>query len=204
MLKDPSPQSSRALRVRHPCYHSGYQDTLPLATLFESPCVHSTAPPDLTQNLTVEGTGNPEACSSAIRGLFNFSSCAGRRDCAFDGVYQPPVQGQFYVSTPLQLPAPRLCPGQAGRQAQDRGVPGTVGRGAGVGPRPGRAPPRHSAHRPQAFSGFYHTFHFLNLTSGQPLATANATVWEFCQRPWKLVGGPQDPPPRRLPGLQLH
>nr|KAF6484221.1 ectonucleoside triphosphate diphosphohydrolase 8 [Rousettus aegyptiacus] len=87
----------RALRVRHPCYHSGYQDTVPLATLFESPCVHSTAPPDLTQNLTVEGTGNPGACTSAIRDLFNFSSCMGRQDCAFDGVYQPPVQGQFYV-----------------------------------------------------------------------------------------------------------
>nr|KAF6484220.1 ectonucleoside triphosphate diphosphohydrolase 8 [Rousettus aegyptiacus] len=135
-------QSSRALRVRHPCYHSGYQDTVPLATLFESPCVHSTAPPDLTQNLTVEGTGNPGACTSAIRDLFNFSSCMGRQDCAFDGVYQPPVQGQFY-----------------------------------------------------AFSSFYHTFHFLNLTSGQPLAAANATVWEFCQRSWKLVGGPQDPHP---------
>lgn len=41
---------------------------------------------------------------------------------------------------------------------------------------------------PQAFSNFYHTFRFLNLTSRQPLRTANATIWEFCQRPWKLVG----------------
>ncbi|XP_032117600.1 ectonucleoside triphosphate diphosphohydrolase 8 isoform X7 [Sapajus apella] len=39
----------------------------------------------------------------------------------------------------------------------------------------------------QAFSNFYYTFHFLNLTSGQPLSTANATIWEFCQRSWKLV-----------------
>ncbi|XP_058158771.1 ectonucleoside triphosphate diphosphohydrolase 8 isoform X2 [Dasypus novemcinctus] len=39
----------------------------------------------------------------------------------------------------------------------------------------------------QAFSNFYYTFHFLNLTSGQTLRTANATVWEFCQRPWELV-----------------
>ncbi|XP_037586227.1 ectonucleoside triphosphate diphosphohydrolase 8 isoform X4 [Cebus imitator] len=58
----------------------------------------------------------------------------GQEDCAFDGVYQPPVRGQFY-----------------------------------------------------AFSNFYYTFHFLNLTSGQPLSTANATIWEFCQRSWKLV-----------------
>ncbi|XP_058998942.1 ectonucleoside triphosphate diphosphohydrolase 8 isoform X2 [Mustela lutreola] len=39
----------------------------------------------------------------------------------------------------------------------------------------------------QAFSNFYYTFHFLNVTSKQPLATVNATVWEFCQRPWKQV-----------------
>ncbi|TKC51665.1 hypothetical protein EI555_013234 [Monodon monoceros] len=127
-------QSSPSLLVRHPCYHSGYRGTLALAPLYGSPCVQATAPRDLGQNLTVEGTGNPGACVAAIRGLFNFSSCDGRGDCAFDRVYQPPVRGQFY-----------------------------------------------------AFSNFYHTFHFLNLTSRPPLATANATIWEFCQRPWKLV-----------------
>ncbi|XP_062938622.1 ectonucleoside triphosphate diphosphohydrolase 8 [Cynocephalus volans] len=127
-------QSSPAVLVRHPCYHSGYQATLSLASLYESPCVHTTAPLNLTQNLTVEGTGNPGACITAIWELFNFSSCTGRGDCAFDGVYQPPLQGQFY-----------------------------------------------------AFSNFYYTFHFLNLTAGQPLGTVNATIWEFCQRPWKLV-----------------
>ncbi|XP_032722217.1 ectonucleoside triphosphate diphosphohydrolase 8 [Lontra canadensis] len=127
-------QSSPGPLIRHPCYHSGYWATLSPATLYESPCVHTTPPPGLAWNLTVEGTGNPGACVSAIRGLFNFSSCEGRGHCAFNGVYQPPVQGQFY-----------------------------------------------------AFSNFYYTFHFLNVTSKQPLATVNATVWEFCQRPWKQV-----------------
>ncbi|KAM9207612.1 ectonucleoside triphosphate diphosphohydrolase 8 isoform 2-T2 [Dugong dugon] len=109
-------QGSPSGLVRHPCYHSGYQATLPLAPLFESPCVGTSAPAGTAQNLTIEGTGNPGACVSAIRELFNFSSCEGRADCAFDGVYQPPVRGQFY-----------------------------------------------------------------------PLDTVNATVWEFCLRPWKLV-----------------
>ncbi|XP_045052821.2 ectonucleoside triphosphate diphosphohydrolase 8 isoform X3 [Desmodus rotundus] len=127
-------KSSPSRLVRHPCYHSGYQDTLSLAHLFQSPCVQATAPQHLPPNLTVEGTGNPRACVSAIRELFNFSSCKGRGDCAFNGVYQPPVRGQFY-----------------------------------------------------AFSSFYYTFHFLNLTSGQPLATANATIWEFCQKTWRQV-----------------
>ncbi|XP_077904952.1 ectonucleoside triphosphate diphosphohydrolase 8 isoform X4 [Ictidomys tridecemlineatus] len=134
-------QSRPGALLRHPCYLSGFQTTLPLASLYESPCVHMAAQLDLTQNLTVEGTGNPGACLAAIRELFNFSSCQGPEDCAFNGVYQPPVQGQFY-----------------------------------------------------AFSNFYYTFHFLNLTSRQPLRTVNATIWEFCQRPWRLVGG------RQLPG----
>ncbi|XP_030775364.1 ectonucleoside triphosphate diphosphohydrolase 8 isoform X1 [Rhinopithecus roxellana] len=133
-------QSRPAALLRHPCYLSGYQTTLALAPLYESPCVHTTPPLSLPQNLTVEGTGNPGACVSAIRELFNFSSCQGQEDCAFDGIYQPPLQGKFY-----------------------------------------------------AFSNFYHTFHFLNLTSGQSLSTVNTTIWEFCQRPWKLVGGDQLP-----------
>ncbi|PNJ09694.1 ENTPD8 isoform 3 [Pongo abelii] len=90
-------QSCPAALLRHPCYLSGYQTTLALAPLYESPCVHTTPPLSLPQNLTVEGTGNPGACVSAIRELFNFSSCQGQEDCAFNGVYQPPLQGQFYV-----------------------------------------------------------------------------------------------------------
>uniref|UniRef100_A0A8C0CJ07 Ectonucleoside triphosphate diphosphohydrolase 8 n=1 Tax=Balaenoptera musculus TaxID=9771 RepID=A0A8C0CJ07_BALMU len=103
-------QSSPGLLVRHPCYHSGYRGTLALAALYGSPCVQAAAPRDLGQNLTVEGTGNPGACVAAIRGLFNFSSCDGRGDCAFDGVYQPPVRGHFYVEA--------SSPGQ-GRRLRD-------------------------------------------------------------------------------------
>lgn len=91
-------QSSQVARVRHPCYHSGYQATLSLASLYDSPCVHTPDSLNYTQNLTVEGIGNPGNCVAALRGLFNFSSCKGQEDCAFNGVYQPPVHGQFYVS----------------------------------------------------------------------------------------------------------
>ncbi|XP_048202856.1 ectonucleoside triphosphate diphosphohydrolase 8 isoform X2 [Perognathus longimembris pacificus] len=127
-------QSSSKTLVHHPCYHSGYQAVLPVSTLRSSPCTHPSAALELPQNLTVQGTGNPNACVAAIRGLFNFSSCGGQRECAFDGVYQPPLRGHFY-----------------------------------------------------AFSNFYYTFSFLNLTSRQTLSTVNTTIWEFCQRPWRLV-----------------
>ncbi|CAM5163140.1 unnamed protein product [Eretmochelys imbricata] len=36
-----------------------------------------------------------------------------------------------------------------------------------------------------AFSGFYYTFYFLNLTNGQPLSVINATIWSFCTKGWK-------------------
>ncbi|XP_019365962.1 PREDICTED: ectonucleoside triphosphate diphosphohydrolase 8-like [Gavialis gangeticus] len=36
-----------------------------------------------------------------------------------------------------------------------------------------------------AFSGYYSVFHFLNLTSGQPLSTVNSTIWDFCRKSWK-------------------
>lgn len=108
----PSPlQNSTAPLVRHPCYHGGYVDTLSLAPLYESPCVRAAPRPGSPASLPVEGTGNPGACVSAIRELFNFSSCSGRQDCAFNGVYQPPVQGQFYVS---EGPAEPWAGGRAG------------------------------------------------------------------------------------------
>ncbi|VCW76200.1 unnamed protein product [Gulo gulo] len=206
-------QSSPGPLIRHPCYHSGYWATLSPATLYESPCVHTTPPRGLAWNLTVEGTGNPGACISAIQGLFNFSSCEGRGHCAFNGVYQPPVWGQFYVSgsplhCPPQAPRPLLEPqGPDARQAQGEPwmggglwvpkcvcgwaetLPGWCWGSSDPG-RPGHRPRAGTPSflpRPQAFSNFYYTFHFLNLTSKQPLATVNATVWEFCQRPWKQV-----------------
>uniref|UniRef100_A0A8C6HXU3 Ectonucleoside triphosphate diphosphohydrolase 8 n=1 Tax=Mus spicilegus TaxID=10103 RepID=A0A8C6HXU3_MUSSI len=90
-------QDSQVAPVRHPCYHSGYQAILPLSSLYDSPCIHTTDSLNHTQNLTVEGTGDPGNCVVALRSLFNFSSCKGQKDCAFNGVYQPPVHGQFYV-----------------------------------------------------------------------------------------------------------
>lgn len=69
-----------------------------------------------TQNLTVEGIGSPGDCVAALRGLFNFSSCEGQEDCAFNGVYQPPVHGQFYVS----MASPVLASFWSPRGPEDR------------------------------------------------------------------------------------
>ncbi|KFW11218.1 Ectonucleoside triphosphate diphosphohydrolase 8, partial [Eurypyga helias] len=46
-------------------------------------------------NVTLEGRGNASGCLAAIKKLFNFSACGQSQDCTFDGIYQPPVRGQF-------------------------------------------------------------------------------------------------------------
>ncbi|NWT57127.1 ENTP8 diphosphohydrolase, partial [Erythrocercus mccallii] len=45
--------------------------------------------------VTLEGRGNASGCLAALRNLFNFSACGQSQDCTFDGVYQPPLRGQF-------------------------------------------------------------------------------------------------------------
>ncbi|NWW83778.1 ENTP8 diphosphohydrolase, partial [Rhynochetos jubatus] len=82
--------------ISHPCYPMGYQENVTTADLYNSPCVHAPSTPSAAQVLTVMGTGNPEACRIAIQRLFNFS-CGANRTCGFNGVYQPPVRGQFFA-----------------------------------------------------------------------------------------------------------
>ncbi|OWK54655.1 Ectonucleoside triphosphate diphosphohydrolase 8 [Lonchura striata] len=39
----------------------------------------------------------------------------------------------------------------------------------------------------KAFSGFYHSLHFLNLTGGQSLSLVNATIRKICNSSWEQV-----------------
>ncbi|NXO49529.1 ENTP8 diphosphohydrolase, partial [Aramus guarauna] len=87
----PSPQ-----QISHPCYPKGYQETVNTADLYNSPCVRAPSTPSPAQNITVMGTGDPAACSTAVQKLFNFT-CGANRTCGFNGVYQPPVRGQFFA-----------------------------------------------------------------------------------------------------------
>ncbi|XP_030062532.1 ectonucleoside triphosphate diphosphohydrolase 8 isoform X2 [Microcaecilia unicolor] len=117
--------------INHPCYPRGFSQTISLKDIYNSPCVSIPSSYIPTQNITVNGTGTPAECKSAINNLFNFSACVTRKMCTFNGIYQPPLHGQFY-----------------------------------------------------AFSAFYYTFSFFNLTSGQSLSIVNETIWNFCTKEW--------------------
>ncbi|NXJ41688.1 ENTP8 diphosphohydrolase, partial [Ciconia maguari] len=87
-------------QISHPCYPKGYQENVTAADLYNSPCVRAPSTPSPARVLTVTGTGDPTACSTAVQKLFNFS-CGANRTCGFNGVYQPPVRGQFFAFSGL-------------------------------------------------------------------------------------------------------
>ncbi|NXE14626.1 ENTP8 diphosphohydrolase, partial [Lophotis ruficrista] len=92
--------TATSLQVSHPCYPRGYQENVTTAELYNSPCVRAPSTSSPAQVLTVTGTGDPAACSTAVQKLFNFS-CGANRTCGFNGVYQPPVRGQFFAFSGL-------------------------------------------------------------------------------------------------------
>uniref|UniRef100_A0A8C3HC67 Ectonucleoside triphosphate diphosphohydrolase 8 n=1 Tax=Chrysemys picta bellii TaxID=8478 RepID=A0A8C3HC67_CHRPI len=81
----------------------GYEENVTAAALYDSPCVPAPAAHDPSQILTVRGTGAPAECRNAVQKLFNFTACGANRTCGFNGVYQPPEHGQFFVREPSLL-----------------------------------------------------------------------------------------------------
>ncbi|PIO37899.1 hypothetical protein AB205_0022190 [Aquarana catesbeiana] len=121
---------SRPINI--PCYPAGYKSTIAQASLYNSPCTVNSAPSSsLVQNINIIGTGNSTQCQDLLKTIYDFNSCTGKDFCSFDGIYQPPVVGNFF-----------------------------------------------------AFSAFFYTFDFLNLTSGQDLPTVKSSIQTFCARDW--------------------
>ncbi|KAJ8263136.1 hypothetical protein COCON_G00155930 [Conger conger] len=84
-------------RVTHPCYHQGYNLSLALGDLYDSPCAEKTGAFDPTDIVTFLGSSDPGQCLKLTNTIFNFSDCSFPPDCAFNGVYQPPINGNFYA-----------------------------------------------------------------------------------------------------------
>ncbi|XP_044309074.1 ectonucleoside triphosphate diphosphohydrolase 8 [Varanus komodoensis] len=126
--------SSSSARIDHPCYPVGYNESIVISDLYDSPCAKHLAPPLLLWNVTLVGTGNATLCRETFRKTFDSSSCSYNGSCGLNGVYQPKVNGKFL-----------------------------------------------------AFSAYYYTFYFLNLTKTKPLDTVKVTIQTFCSREWKDV-----------------
>ncbi|NXN09074.1 ENTP8 diphosphohydrolase, partial [Indicator maculatus] len=92
--------NSSSPHISHPCYPRGYQENITVAELYDSPCVQAPSTPSPAESLSVTGAGEPAACSAAIKELFNFS-CGAKESCGFNGVYQPPLRGEFFAFSGL-------------------------------------------------------------------------------------------------------
>ncbi|KAM6183824.1 ectonucleoside triphosphate diphosphohydrolase 2 [Erethizon dorsatum] len=80
----------------HPCWPRGYSTQVLLGNVYQSPCTRAQRPQafNSSASVTVSGTSDPKLCHGLVSGLFNFSSCPFSQ-CSFDGVFQPPVAGNF-------------------------------------------------------------------------------------------------------------
>ncbi|XP_056153750.1 ectonucleoside triphosphate diphosphohydrolase 1 [Lampris incognitus] len=78
-----------------PCFHPGYSETKSYAFLYDSPCVSDKKPLSTSHaGFLHSGKGNFSQCQQVIRSVFNFSHCSYSR-CAFNGIFQPHLQGSF-------------------------------------------------------------------------------------------------------------
>ncbi|NP_001002379.2 ectonucleoside triphosphate diphosphohydrolase 8 isoform X1 [Danio rerio] len=83
--------------ISHPCYHKGYNLNLTLAELYNSPCVVPPSSFNPKDTILFKGTGNSSLCLSLIENIVNLTGCALSPDCGFNGIYQPPVNGEFFA-----------------------------------------------------------------------------------------------------------
>ncbi|KAM6965367.1 ectonucleoside triphosphate diphosphohydrolase 2-like [Aplochiton taeniatus] len=82
--------------VFNPCYPAGFNLSLKLDSVFDSPCTEDKRPmPYKPQSsVMVQGTGHYEQCKGNLSKIFDFDRCSYSK-CSFDGVFQPNVTGSF-------------------------------------------------------------------------------------------------------------
>ncbi|XP_006900718.1 PREDICTED: ectonucleoside triphosphate diphosphohydrolase 2 [Elephantulus edwardii] len=88
---------ARVLQVHiHPCWPRGYVTEVRLQDVYGSPCTAAQRPQSFNNSasVSIQGGSNPVLCRNLVAGLFNFSSCHFSR-CSFNGIFQPPVTGEF-------------------------------------------------------------------------------------------------------------
>uniref|UniRef100_A0A670YIE9 Ectonucleoside triphosphate diphosphohydrolase 2 n=1 Tax=Pseudonaja textilis TaxID=8673 RepID=A0A670YIE9_PSETE len=85
-----------ALRLDNPCWPQGFKRSFPMESIYGSPCTRTERPPNYfpMAMVNMSGSGDPAQCLAHAESLFRFTDCP-YSSCSFDGVFQPPVQGNF-------------------------------------------------------------------------------------------------------------
>lgn len=95
----PAQAKAYALRLENPCWPQGFKHSFPMESIYGSPCVSTERPLNYfpTATVNMSGSGDPAQCMAHAESLFRFTGCT-YSSCSFDGVFQPPVEGNFIVS----------------------------------------------------------------------------------------------------------
>lgn len=80
-----------------PCFHQGYQRTINISDLLKNPCTSAKEKQFPFSQLYIQGEGDYQKCRRNILKLFNKTNCP-YSSCSFNGIYLPPLQGDFGVS----------------------------------------------------------------------------------------------------------
>ena len=80
-----------------PCFHEGYQRTINISDLFKNPCTSAKKKQFPFSHLHIQGEGDYQKCRRNIQKLFDKNNCP-YSSCSFNGIYLPPLQGDFGVS----------------------------------------------------------------------------------------------------------
>ncbi|XP_051750472.1 ectonucleoside triphosphate diphosphohydrolase 2-like [Ctenopharyngodon idella] len=80
--------------IVHPCYPAGYDQSIKLSSVFDTPCNKRPTSYKPDDNLQIKGTGNYNQCLGNVTRLLSFNNCSYSK-CSFDGVFQPNITGNF-------------------------------------------------------------------------------------------------------------
>lgn len=80
--------------LKDPCFYPGYKKVVNVSELYGTPCTKRFEKKLPFNQFQVQGTGDYEQCHQSILKLFNNSHCPYSQ-CAFNGVFLPPLQGSF-------------------------------------------------------------------------------------------------------------
>ncbi|KAL5967898.1 Ectonucleoside triphosphate diphosphohydrolase 1, partial [Taenia solium] len=100
--------NQNASEIDNPCFHQGNNIVVKTREIFGEQCVSSkyattlvgsslVPNKNLSENVTLKGTGDPEKCREIVEKIFPAKTCS-QEPCIFHGIYRPNLRGTFHVS----------------------------------------------------------------------------------------------------------
>ncbi|KAG8141926.1 hypothetical protein E2320_006581 [Naja naja] len=84
------------LLLDNPCWPNGFKRSFSMESIYGSPCTRTEKPPNYfpMAMVNMSGSGDAAQCLAYAESLFQFTDCP-YSSCSFNGVFQPPVEGNF-------------------------------------------------------------------------------------------------------------